>query len=599
MDRIRLFLTPVWWHRVNRHSFRADIIAGLTNATIVLPQGVAFATVAGLPPQYGLYTAMVTAVIAAFFGSSMVMISGPTTAISALVFISLADLATPGSARYIELAILLTLLVGLFQLIAGLARLGGLVSFVSHSVIVAFTAAAALLIAVSQMPGATGIVTEGGGNVIERIGAIVSSWDQVNAVALAIAAASLGTAILIQWLAPRLPAFLMALAGGAIAGILLDAPAHGVAMLGALPAALPAFDAPRLSWTDIGTLASAAAAVALVGLLEAMSIGRSFAVRRREPFAANREIVAQGMSNAVGSFFQCYAGSGSFTRSSVNAESGAQTPMAAITASLFLAAILLLFSSYITVIPQPAIAGLILYVAWRLIDRKEIAHIIRTSRPETLILLLTLGAGLLLDLDTSIYVGVIASFSIFIFGSARPSLRVSAPVLSPSGRRKFRNADMHGVPECPQLLTVRLDGPLYFGSFDHVEAEWKRLRARRPGQKHIIFYLKGVGRIDLWGADFLIQASREVREVGGSFHIVALFPPLLESLRRFHVIDEIGEDRLYASKGDALTAVIPMLDMGICAGCTRRIFTECADLPGAECHPRTAARLLTVHEGAA
>lgn len=580
MDRIRSIMTPVWWNRVNQRSLRADIVAGLTNATIVLPQGVAFATVAGLPPQYGLYTAMITAIVAAFFGSSMVMISGPTTAISALVFISLSDLAVPGSALYIELAILLTLIVGLFQFIAGLARLGGLVSFVSHSVIVAFTAAAALLIAVSQLSGATGIATEGGGNVIERVSAIVTGWHQVNPVTLAIAATSLVTAVLAQWLAPRLPAFLVALAGGAIAGVLLDAPAHGVAMLGALPAALPEFEVPRLIWSDIVLLAPAGAAVALVGLLEAMSIGRSFAVRRREPFSANREIVAQGLSNAVGSFFQCYAGSGSFTRSSVNAESGAQTPVAAIAASLFLAVILLIFGSYITVIPQPAIAGLILYVAWRLIDRKEIAHIIRTSRPETLILVLTLGAGLLLDLDTSIYVGVIASFSIFIYGSARPSLRVSAPVLSPSGRRKFRNADMHGVPECPQVLTVRLDGPLYFGSFDHVVAEWKRLRARRSGQKHIIFYLKGVGKIDLWGADFLIQASRQVREDGGSFHIVALFPPLLESLRRFHVIDEIGEDKLHVSKGDALAAVIPILDMSICATCTRRIFTECADLPG-------------------
>lgn len=290
--------------------------------------------------------------------------------------------------------------------------------------------------------------------------------------------------------------------------------------------------------------------------------------------------MAQGLSNCIGSFFQCYAGSGSFTRSGVNAEAGARTPLSAISASLFLAAILLAFGDYITAIPKPAMAGLILYVAWRLIDRTEIRHIIATSRSETLVLGLTLASGLLLELDFAIYIGVIASFSVFIYDSAHPSLRVSAPVVAASGRRKFRNADLHGLPECPQLVVVRLDGPLYFGSVEHVEAEWKTLRASRPAQKHVIFYLKGVGKIDLSGADFLIQAAREIRAQGGSFHIVALFPPLLECLRRFHVLEEIGEDHLHISKGDALAAVITAMDMSICASCTRRVFTECAALPG-------------------
>lgn len=568
-----------WLGRTNPASLRADLLAGLTNAAIVLPQGVAFATIAGLPPEYGLYTAMVTTVVAALFGSSMVMVSGPTTAISALLFASLEGLAAPGSARFIELALLMTLLVGLFQIVAGLVRLGGLVSFVSHSVIVAFTAAAALLIAVSQFAGAFGMPDEGGGNVVERLQRVIEAWPEMNPLALAIAGVTFVTVAVVQTVAPRAPGFLFALAAGAGLAAATSAGDRGVAMLGALPAALPALAPPSITWSDILLLAPAAAAVALVGLLEAISIGRTFALKRREPFAPNQEIVGQGLSNTVGSFFQCYAGSGSFTRSSVNSEAGARTPLSAIAASLFLAVILVAFGSYITFIPQPALAGLILYVAWRLIDRREIRHIVGTSRPETLILVLTLGSGLLLDLDAAIYVGVIASLSIFIYESARPSLRVSAPVVAPSGRRKFRNVDMHGVPECPQLVTVRLDGPLYFGSVEHVEAEWKRLRAKRPGQKHVIFYLKGVGKIDLAGADFLIQAIREVQAEGGSFHIVALFPPLLECLRRFHVVEEIGEDRLHISKGDALAAAIERLDMSVCATCTRRVFTECARLP--------------------
>ncbi|MEM1300905.1 MAG: SulP family inorganic anion transporter [Pseudomonadota bacterium] len=559
---------------------RSDAFAGFSNAAIVVPQGVAFATIAGLPPEYGLYTAMVTAVIAAFWGSSMVMISGPTTAISALLFATLQGMAPEGSSQFIQLALLLTVMVGLMQIAAGIARLGGLVSFVSHSVMTAFTASAAVLIGVSQLAGALGLRVESGGNVLERLIRVSEAIDETLLSAALIAGVSLVTVVLIQTYAKKFPGFLIALIVGAGAAHLLDDPA--VAMVGQIPSAFPTFAPPTESLHMVADLAPAALAIALVGLLEAISIGRAFAVRRHEKFDANQEMIGQGLSNTVGGLFQCYAGSGSFTRSGVNAESGARTPLSGIFASLFLALILAVFSPLIVYIPVPSMAGLILYVAWRLIDFKELRHVITTSRPETVILVVTLGAGLLIELDFAIYVGVMASFAVFIYESSHPSVRVSAPVVTPSGRRKFRNADMHGVPECPQIVTIRLDGPLYFGSVDHVEVEMEKMRAKRPSQIHVIFYLKGVGKIDLAGADFLIHQIREIRAAGGSFHVVALFPPLLESLRRFHVIEEIGEDHLHISKGDALAAAIAEIDHGVCAGCAKRVFLECAQLPGTE-----------------
>ncbi|MEM7268728.1 MAG: SulP family inorganic anion transporter [Pseudomonadota bacterium] len=577
---LAFFPAATWLRRIDGRILRGDLVAGLTGAAIVLPQGVAFATIAGLPPEYGLYTAMVATVIAALFGSSMVMVSGPTTAISALVLATLAGMAEPFSARFVELAILLALLVGLFQIVAGLVRLGGLVSFVSHSVIVAFTAAAAVLIGVSQLAGALGVEIAPGGNVIERIIRVAEAAPEANLAAIFIAAITFAAVALIQHAAPRAPGFLIALALGGLTAWALDAGAMGVAMLAPIPSALPSVVAPAFRLHDVATLAPGAFAIALVGLLEAISIGRTFAIRRRETFSANQEMVGQGAANAVGSFFQCYAGSGSFTRSGVNAQAGATTPLSAIFASFFLAAILLTLGQYIIFIPEPAMAGLILYVAFRLIDVKEIRHIASSSRPETVVLILTLAAGLLIELDFSIYVGVIASFAVFIYDSAHPSLRISAPVATASGRRKFRNVELHHLPECPQLMTMRLDGSLYFGSVEHVEEAWKRLRAERPEQQHVVLYLRGVGKVDLAGADLLIQMIREVRAEGGSFHIVALFPPLLECLRRFHVIDEIGEDHLHISKGEALAAAAPALNGEVCAGCAKRIFLECADLPG-------------------
>lgn len=470
-------------------------------------------------------------------------------------------------------------MVGSFQIMAGLARLGGLVSFVSHSVITAFTAAAGLLIAVSQIPDALGISVAGGGNVVVRILRVVDAAPDVIVSALLIAGVTLATVVIIQTFAPKLPGFLIAIAAGSGLAPLIDADEKGVEMLGEIPAALPSFHVPTLSFVDITQLAPGATAIALVGLLEAITIGRTFAIRRQETFMPNQEILGQGLSNLIGGFFQSYAGSGSFTRSGINAEAGAKTPLATIIASILLATVLVFWGSYITLIPKPAMAGLILYVAWRLIDFREIKHVLTHSWSESLILVLTLIAGLVLELDFAIYVGVISSFSVFIYESAHPSLRVSAPVVMPSGQRKFRNSDLHHIPECPQIVTVRLDGSLYFGSVKHVEAEWKALRAKRQSQKHVIFYLKGVGKIDLSGADFLTQVIREVREAGGSFHIVALFPPLLECLRRFHIIEQIGPERLHASKGEALTAAMTELDSAICAQCDKRIYLECENMP--------------------
>ena len=579
---IRLFPAKVWLAQATPASLKADMFAGLSNAAIVVPQGVAFATIAGLPPEFGLYTAMVTAVIAALWGSSMVMISGPTTAISALLFATLNDITRPGSPEFIQLALMLTVMVGLIQLAAGFARLGGLVSFVSHSVMTAFTAAAAVLIGVSQIAGALGLNVAGGGNVLERLIEVVEHLSQIHWPSAVLAVISLLTVAGIQTYARRLPGFLIALIAGSVLGYLMGGSDAGLAMVGQIASALPEFAPPVETLGRVSELAPAAIAIALVGLLEAISIGRAFAIRRHEKFDANQEIVGQGLSNAVGGFFQCYAGSGSFTRSGVNAEAGAQSPLSGVFASLFLALILLLFSDFIQYIPVPVMAGLILYVAWRLIDRAELRHVITTSRPETVILVLTLAAGLFIELDFAIYVGVIASFSVFIYDSAHPKILVSAPVTLPSGRRKFRNVNLNNLAECPQILSIRIEGPLYFGSVDHLEAEMEKILEQHAGQKHILLYLKGLGKIDLAGADFLIRQIREAKANGGGFHIVALHKPLLQSLRRFHVIEELQEGHLHISKGDGLAAAIECIDTSICATCTKRVFTECAKLPGSE-----------------
>lgn len=574
-------LSPVrpWVLEQTPASWKADALAGLTGATIVLPQGVAFAIIAGLPPEFGLFTAIIVTVVAALWGSSRVMVSGPTTAISAVLFASLSGLAVPGSETYIALALVLTCLVGLLQLAAGLAGLGGLIAFISHSVIVGFTAAAAVLIAVSQLGPALGLAG-GEGGVLNRLSRIAFDVGGLNPDALIISTVTLASLIASFRISRRLPGYIIALVVGSLVAVLLGAEASGVAMFAPLDAVLPSFEAPDPTINTIGALLPAAAAVACVGLLEAISIGKSFAIRRGETYDSNQEMVGQGLSNLTGSFFHCYAGSGSFTRSGLNAESGAASPMSAVFAAGFLVVLLLLLAPFVRFVPVPAMAAIILYVAWRLINIAEIRHIVATSRSETFILAATFLTGILSGLDFAILVGVVASLSIFLNKSAHPLVAVGTPT-EVNGRRVFMNAESFKLPQCPQIRFVRIEGPLFFASIEHVEREFRRVE-EKDGLKTCILNLKGVGKIDLSGADFILSEARRARAHGNDLHLIAANPSVLNVLKRLHCLDELGPNNVHPHKSDAIRPAVARASDPICAGCEIRCFNECADKPGAE-----------------
>ncbi len=573
-------LSPIrpWFRDQTPASLKADALAGLTNATIVLPQGVAFAIIAGLPPEYGLFTAIIVTVVAALWGSSRIMVSGPTTAISAVLFASLSGLAVPGSETYIALALVLTLLVGILQLAAGLAGLGGLISFISHSVIVGFTAAAAVLIGVSQLGPALGL-TGGEGGVLHRLSHIASSIDSLNPDAVIISVVTLACLIVSARISRRLPGYIIALVGGALTAVLLGAESSGVKMFAPLNAVMPSFGLPDLQIDTIGALLPSAAALACVGMLEAISIGKSFAIRRGEHYDSNQEMVGQGLSNLAGSFFQCYAGSGSFTRSGLNAESGARSPMSAIFAAGFLAVLLVLLTPFVRFVPVPAIAAIILYVAWRLINIAEIRHIVTTSRTETFILAATFLTGILSELDFAILVGVVASLSAFLNKSAHPLVAVGAPT-NVNGRRVFMNAEAYGVPQCPQIRFVRIEGPLFFASVEHVEREFRKME-EKDGFKTCILNLKGVGKIDLAGADFILSETRRARAQGHDLHLIAANPQVLHVLKRLHCLAVLGQENVHPHKSEAIGPAVAGVQDSICQSCEIRCFIECSAKPGA------------------
>lgn len=570
----RVARPPDWLGRVDLATLRADALAGLTGATIVLPQAVAFAAIAGLPPEYGFYTAMITPVVAAFFGSSWHAVSGPTTAISALVFGALAGLYEPGSAPFIRAAIELALLVGVFQLLFGLVRLGALVDFVSHSVMVGFTAGAAFLIALSQLPAALGVELPRPSELVEFVSELPRALPLADWCAILIAFVALATGIVVKRIAPVLPNYLIALVAGTAVGIILADAGGTVAVVGPIPSVTPSPIVPAIGLSDFSTLASAAFAIALVGLLEAISVARAIAIKSGQELDANREFTGQGMSNIVGSLFQCYPGSASFTRSGVNYEAGAATPLSAVFAALFLFVILLFVAPWFALVPIPAMAGIILLVAYKLIDWQGLKHILETSKSETAVAFTTLATCLLVDLEFAIYIGVLLSFVLFLNATARPNIFVGAP--DPSvGNRQFREALTFGLNECPQFVFVRIDGPLYFGSVEHVRREFRRIERDRPDQKHMLFIVKGVGEIDLAGAELLIAEARRRARRGGSFHVQAKTPRTITKLTRFHVDEALPTHHVHLSKGEAIEEIVPTLDMSVCATCSARVFREC------------------------
>ena len=322
-----IFPFLIWFKQVTRQTIKADLLAGLTGAVIVLPQGVAFATIAGLPPEYGLYTAMVTPIVAAIFGSSFHLVSGPTTAISIVVFSAVSHHAVPGTPEFLSLALTLTFLAGVYQLAFGLARLGTLVNFVSHTVVIGFTAGAAILIATSQVKHITGINIAKGESFLHTWISLFSGIGQTNLYLLAIALITLVVAITAKKIMPKAPNLLIGMVAGSLVALYLKGFTTEIKLVGEIPAHLPPLSLPDFSLTTIKMLAPEAFAVALLGLIEAVSISRAIATKSSQRINSNQEFIGQGLSNVAGSFLSSYAGSGSFTRSGINYEAGAKTPM--------------------------------------------------------------------------------------------------------------------------------------------------------------------------------------------------------------------------------------------------------------------------------
>ena len=575
MKLAALFPFLTWLRFVDASTLKADFIAGLTGAVIVLPQGVAFATIAGLPPEYGLYTAMVTPIIAALFGSSHHLISGPTTAISIVVFSTISHHTEPGSQEFITLALTLTFLAGVYQFGFGLAKLGSLVNFVSHNVVTGFTAGAAILIATSQMKHVLGVYIPKGESFAHTWYDIFIEFNNINLYLVFIALATLITAILVKRYAPKAPNLLIGMVVGSVLALFLKDHTDSIALVGEIPAQLPPLSMPDFSYATIKMLAPEAFAVALLGLIEAVSISRAVAIKSSQRINANQEFIGQGLSNMFGSFFSSYAGSGSFTRSGINYEAGAKTPISAIFAAISLMIIVLLIAPLTAYLPIAAMGGVILLVAYNLIDFHHVFKTIKFSKSETAILITTFAATLTLELEFAIYAGVLLSLVFFLSKTSTPQIPTLSVDIDPKlNQRKLININTKPLKQCPQLKIIRIDMSIYFGSINHIQNRIAEI-TEHERIYNILIVASGINFIDLAGAEALVSENNRLKKMNGGLYFVGLKSSVYEFAAKTCFIKEIGSNHFFDSKTEAINKIYKKMDKDICNKCHSLIFREC------------------------
>jgi len=568
LKKVLPFLT---WLPLVKKSWKDDLIAGITGTIIVIPQAVAFAMIAGLPPIYGFYTAMITPIIAALFGSSYHLISGPTTAISIVVYSTLVKFVNPETdiETFVSLALVLTFLAGLFQFIMGLLKMGKLVNFVSHSVIIGFTAGAGVLIAFKQLKHVFGIKVPQGSTIVEIVTYISKHISETNLYVLLVAIGTLAIALLIKIFIKPLSRYymLIAMVLGSVFAILLGGDANGIQSVGEIPSNLPPFRIPDFSYENISKLSSGAMVLALLGLIEAVAIARAIGLHTHQKIDGNQEFIGQGLSNLVASFFSSYAGSGSFTRSGVNHQAGAKTPLSAIFASIFLMIVLLLLANYASFLPKAAMGGIILLVGYNLIDFHHIKQVYKSSGKELIVLSITLFGTLFFDLEFALIAGILTSFFFYMERTSKPNIATLAIDKNKRLINKIRDKD---AKECSNIKIVRIDGSLYFGSIEKISDYFSNLYDENRIQ-HILISADGINFIDLAAAEWLTNEILKWQENRGGVYFAGLKLVSQDILQKGGFVDKMGNNIFYKDKKHAIAAIHKKINIP----CKEKAFDEC------------------------
>ena len=550
VDAPRRMVPEFWRHRAgyDRSSFRADLVAGLTVALVSLPQAIGFSLIAGLPPQMVVTAVMVSGVAAAWFCSSRHAVIGPTNTTAVFIATTAAGAAAVGFTT-LQVAVFLALTVGAIQFAAGLARIGNLTQFISRSVILGYSTGAAILIGAGQLPNVLGIEGVRGPTIFHTLASTAERLAtlRIDPVSLALGGASLALLVTLRQVRPHWPEGILVLAAGTAATAafgLHDRGVGTVADLGGLTGSIPIFTGLPDNWAGaLPSLVNSAFALAVIGMLEAVSIAKNIAVRTGQRIDPNQELLGLGAGNLAASLFGAMPGSGSFVRSAVNHQAGGRTQLSAIAASLGLGAVLMLLSPVAGSIPVPVVAAILLLVAVQMVNLENIRTVVRATRADAVVFATTLAGTLLLNLDTAIYVGIGVSLALFLQKAASPSLveytfndagQLSA-VAHPGARRD------------PQISIVHVEGDLFFGAADLLQDELRRL-AVDSQIRVFILRMKNARHLDGSTVLALQQLSDHLSQGGRHLLVSGIHGDVARVFRRSGLIDRLGRENVFAAE---------------------------------------------------
>ena len=562
-----------WSKNINRETLKGDLGAGVTGAILVLPQGVAYALIAGLPPEFGLYTTIVSATLAAFFGSSMHMISGPTAALSIVAATVVTNAIGHDSIDYVSMMLTLTFMVGVIQLMLGLLNFGVLINFISHSVIQGFTSGAAIIIAASQITNLLGFEVKNDDSLIGYLTGALDNLQETNLNALNIALVTIITALILKKYVKRIPYLLGAMVLGTVFCFLINGSTKGVYLLDKLAGTLPPLSQPSFDYEVLSALFFGAFSVALLGLIEAASIARSIAMRSKQKIEGAQEFIGQGLSNFIGGFLSCYPSSGSFTRSGGNYDAGAKTPIASLFSALIVISFVLFFPTVTTYIPLPVMASMIMVITWNLFDIKAFISTVKSDRPEALTFIGTFIFTLCIPLEYAIYVGVFISIGLYLYKTSRPKITLVAPIINTGGERSIRSVNRHSLQECPEIKMIRIDGSLFFASSQHVQTYLQVLS--KTDNENIIVISKGINFIDATAQQMLINEIERIERKGGKIIFSSLKGNVYDDLEKTKLKIILDENRVFDSTSEAINVMIQNINPKKCSYCPAKVFHDC------------------------
>jgi sulfate permease, SulP family len=504
---------------------RADLLAGITVAAVAVPQAMAYALAAGLPAEYGLYTAIVMTAVGALFASSRQLINGPTNAISIAVLSVIS--IVPSVDEKIQAAVLLACMVGLIQLVITSMRLGDLTRYISHSVIIGFTLGASTLLVLDQMKNLLGLASMGGvhDTFLYRFWLTMTQGGDVNTATLSIGLASIAMVLALRWLKSLLglrllPELLMTVLAMAALVAWLGLEAHGVRVVGEIPARLPTPTLPTIDYDLIRELSGGALAIAILGLLEAIAMSKAIAAQTRQKLDMNQLCLSEGLANFTGSFFQCMPGSGSLTRSAINQQAGAVSQWSGVVSAAVVALIMVAFAPYAQLIPRAALAGILIVSAWKMIDWRGLHYHLRVTRFDAVIVGVTAFSAVAISIEFCILIGVVMSSLLTVRRAGR--MLLTEFTITPDGAIRER---FTGDQRCNRLLIYGLEGEMFFGASAALEGHFQRIeqridehtravvlrlkRARNADAAGMILLKEFVDRVQARGVHVLLCGVRE------------------------------------------------------------------------------------------